>query len=108
MSYSPIPTPPVRRFPDPANPGHTLPETWYRKVTGLPVPEDQTEIDRLQTQIVAALANELDQYYYGAVAIEVVAQWLMDQVQDERLMAAGRHLWSGIGLCRPDKQRVRR
>jgi hypothetical protein len=107
MAYSPISTPPARRFPDHGNPGHTLPETWYRKVTGLPVPEDQTEIDRLQCQIIAALKVQPDIYQHGAIAIEVVAQWLMDQVQDERLMAAGRHLWTGIGLCRPDKPQVR-
>jgi len=97
-----------RRFPDPGNPGHTLPETWYQHVTGLPVPEDQTPIDNLQCQIVAGLSNELDRYHHGAVAIEVVSQWLMDQTHDERLMAAGRYLHNGIGLCRPNKKREQR
>jgi hypothetical protein len=101
-------TPAMRRFPDPGNPGHTLPENWYRQITGLPVPEDQLDIEQLQCQIIGGLSVELDRYYHGAVAIEVVAQWLMGQVQDERLVFAGRYLWNGIGLCKPHKQRERR
>lgn len=97
---------PPRQFtylPDPANPGGKIRKDFYQQQTGLPLPEDQTPIDQLQLQIVAALASELDPYYHGQVAIEVISQWLQDHEHDEQLSGTGRYLSNAIGMCRPDR-----